>query len=184
MRKLHDNRALIMALLLAMAATSGRAALTPTSTGAQGTFDACTDRPLRDLPDVVLNAFFTSDFVLPAAEKEVHIRFQAELDDAIAELKGRTKGTLELRAFLEGGGSQVLATEQIRSRRKTPHLIEFAGTVPWNDEIGALVATFAFKGKESLSERGVGADEIALCARIDVAIKRIRASLFCQIPEY
>ena len=163
---------------------SARAELAPTSTGATGTFDACTDRPLRDLPDVVLNAFFTSDFALPAAEEEVHVRFQAELDDAIAELGGRTKGTLELRAFLEGGGSQVLATERLRSRKKTPHLIEFAGSVPWNDEIGALVATFTFKGKESLQERGVGADEIALCARLDVAIKRISAALLCEFPEY
>lgn len=176
-------RTLVLGLLLVMAATSGRAALTPTSTGAKGTFDTCTDRPLRDLPDVVLNAFFTSDFSLPAAETEVHVRFQAALDDAIAELEGRTKGTLELRAFLEGGGNQVLATEQIRSRKKTPHLIEFAGTVPWNDQIGALVATFTFKGKESLHERGVEADEIALCARIDVAIRRIRASILCEFQE-
>ena len=183
MKTPKDSGALILGLLLVMSAGSVRAALTPTSAGATGTFDACTDRPLRELPDVVLNAFIGPDFTLPAAEEEVYIRFQASLDDAIAELAGRTKGTLELRAFLAGGGNQVLAREQLRSRKKTPHLIEFAGTVPWNDQIGALVATFTFKGKESLGERGVDAEELALCARIDVAIRRIRASLLCELQE-
>lgn len=152
--------AIVAAVCLLSTLASGAFAegLVPRAAGASGTFDVGLDTQLRRAIAGQLNVFLNEQFRanLPVPPpSEGRYAFVAKLD---RPLDGRMKGTVELTAFFTGGGSQIVAKEKVRARKKSPHVIAVDGKLPWRSDIGAVVATFTFRGKNTLRELGATPD--------------------------